>query len=131
MSHLARFDEFVSTLGPLARGQILYTPTPPPLKGWGACKEGGGYKIPTAEASKFTLPPPLSPGKCLLVKKGGGAGGTMRAEIITHMIYSEGSEYPEYVMHFFLPKVFRDPQISEYVRQILSQSVLLSEQKIA
>ena len=43
------------------------------------------------------------------------------------MIYSEGPEYPEYVMHF-LPKVFQDPQISEYVRQILSQSVLLSKQ---
>ena len=56
---------------------------------------------------------------------------TMRAEIIAYMIYSEGPEYPEYVMHFFLPKVFRDPQISEYVRQILSQSVLLNKQKIA
>ena len=54
----------------------------------------------------------------------------MRAEIIANMIYSEGPEYPEYVMHF-LPKVFRDPQISEYVRQILSQSVHLSKQKIA
>ena len=31
-------------------------------------------------------------------------------------------------MHF-LPKVFWDPQISEYVRQVLSQSVLLSKQK--
>ena len=41
----------------------------------------------------------------------------MRAEMIAYMIYSEGPEYPEYVMHFF-PKVFRDPQISEYVRQI-------------
>ena len=26
---------------------------------------------------------------------------TMRAEIIAYMIYSEGPEYPEYVMHFF------------------------------
>ena len=51
----------------------------------------------------------------------------MRAEIIAYMIYLEGPEYPEYVMHF-LPKVFQDPQISEYVRQILSQSVLLSNQ---
>ena len=25
----------------------------------------------------------------------------MRAEIIAYMIYSEGPEYPEYVMHFF------------------------------
>ena len=55
---------------------------------------------------------------------------SMRAEIIAYMIYSEGSEYPENAMHF-LPKVFRDPQISEYVAQILSQSVLLSRQKIA
>ena len=54
----------------------------------------------------------------------------MRAEIIAYMIYSEGSEYPEYVMHF-LSKGFRDPQISEYVGQILSQSVLVSKQKIA
>ena len=53
----------------------------------------------------------------------------MRAEIIAYMIYSEGPEYPEYVMHFYLNKVFRDPQISEYVRQILSQSVLLRKQK--
>ena len=49
----------------------------------------------------------------------------MRAEIVAYMIYSEGPEYPEYVMHF-LHKVLRDPQISEYVRQILSQSVRLS-----
>ena len=39
---------------------------------------------------------------------------TMRAEIVAYMIYLEGPEYPEYVMHF-LPKVFRDPQIWEYV----------------
>ena len=45
------------------------------------------------------------------------------------MIDSEGPEYPEFVMHC-LPKVFRDPQLSEYVRQILSRSVLLSKQKI-
>ena len=56
--------------------------------------------------------------------------GTMRVEIIAYMIYSEGPEYPEYVMHF-LPKVFRESQISEYVRQILSQSMLLSKQNIA
>ena len=33
----------------------------------------------------------------------------MRAEFIAYMIYSEGPEYPEYVM-LFLPKVFWDPQ---------------------
>ena len=54
----------------------------------------------------------------------------MQAEIITCMIYSEGPEYPEYVMHFS-PKVFWDSHISEYVRPILSQSVLLGKQKIA
>ena len=54
----------------------------------------------------------------------------MRADIVAYMIYSEGPEYPEYVMHF-LPKVFRDSQISEYVRRILSQSVLLGKQTIA
>ena len=26
---------------------------------------------------------------------------TMRVEMIAHMIYSEGPEYPEYVMHVF------------------------------
>ena len=54
----------------------------------------------------------------------------MRVEIIAYMIDSEGPEYSEYVMHF-LPKVFRESKTSEYVRQILSQSVLLSKQKIA
>ena len=39
----------------------------------------------------------------------------MRAEIIAYMIYFEGPEYPEYVMHL-LPKVFWDPQLWEYVR---------------
>ena len=28
-------------------------------------------------------------------------GCTMRVEIIAYMTYSEGPEYPEYVMHFF------------------------------
>ena len=41
---------------------------------------------------------------------------TMRAEIIAYMIYLEGPEYPEYVMHIFLPKVLWDPQIWEFVR---------------
>ena len=54
----------------------------------------------------------------------------MWAEIIAYMIYSEGPEYPECVMHFLL-KVLRDPQISEYARQILSQSGLVSKQRIA
>ena len=57
----------------------------------------------------------------------------MRVEIIAYMICSEGSEYPEYVMHFYL-KYSGTPKydlISEYARQTLSQSVLLSEQKIA
>ena len=40
---------------------------------------------------------------------------TMRAEILAYMIYLEGREYPEYVMHIFLPKAFRDPQIWECV----------------
>ena len=40
----------------------------------------------------------------------------MRAESIAYMIYLEGPEYPEYVMHIFLSKVFWDPQIWEYVR---------------
>ena len=39
----------------------------------------------------------------------------MRAEIVAYMIYLEGLEYPEYVMHF-LPRVFLDPQMWEYVR---------------
>ena len=34
-------------------------------------------------------------------------------EIFAYMIYSEGPDYPEYVMHIFLPKV---SQIREYVR---------------
>ena len=34
----------------------------------------------------------------------------MRAEIVACMIYLEGPEYPEYVMHIFLPKVFWDPK---------------------
>ena len=38
----------------------------------------------------------------------------MRAEILAYMIYLEGPEYPEYVMHIF--KVFLDPQTWEYVR---------------
>ena len=33
--------------------------------------------------------------------------GTMRAEIVAYMIYLEGPDYPEYVMHF-LPKAFLD-----------------------
>ena len=41
---------------------------------------------------------------------------TMRAESVAYMIYLEEPEYPEYVMHIFLPKVFLDPQIWEYVR---------------
>ena len=66
----------------------------------------------------------------------------MRAEIIAYMIHSEGPEYPEYAMHFYLkysgtpkyrnrlgkfspslcfsakrklPKVLRAPRIQEYV----------------
>ena len=53
-----------------------------------------------------------------------------RAEIIAYMICLEGSEYPEHVM-FFYPEYSGTAKISEYVRQILSQSVLLSKQKIA
>ena len=41
---------------------------------------------------------------------------TMRVEIVAYMIYLEGPENPKYVMQF-LPKVFWDPQIWEYVRQ--------------
>ena len=33
---------------------------------------------------------------------------TMRAEFVAYMRYSEGPEYPEYVMHI-VPKVFWDP----------------------
>ena len=51
---------------------------------------------------------------------------TMRAAIVAYVIYSEGPEYPEYVIHFLL-KVFWDPQISEYVRQSLPRSVFLSK----
>ena len=42
-------------------------------------------------------------------------GRTMRVGMLAYMIYLEGPDYPEYVMHF-LPEVFWDPQIWEYVR---------------
>ena len=40
----------------------------------------------------------------------GSASGTMRAEIIADMIYSEGSEYPEHAMHFYYPKYSGTPK---------------------
>ena len=39
-----------------------------------------------------------------------------RMEIITYMIYLEGPEYHEYVMHIFYLKYSGAPQIREYVR---------------
>ena len=38
-----------------------------------------------------------------------GFSSTMRAEIVAHMIYLEGPEYPEYVMHIFYLKSFLGP----------------------
>ena len=41
---------------------------------------------------------------------------TMRADNFTYIIHLEGPEYPEYVMHISLPKVFWDPQLQRYAR---------------
>ena len=35
--------------------------------------------------------------------------GTMRAEIFAYMIYLEGPEYPEYVMHMFTQSILGHP----------------------
>ena len=35
---------------------------------------------------------------------------TMRAEIIAYMIYLEGPEYPEYVMHIFSQSILGPPK---------------------
>ena len=71
----------------------------------------GLLKIRKSDAPKLTIPP---------------ASGNYRI----HMIYSEGPEYLEYVMHF-LPKVFRAPKYWNMLGKFLSQFVLLSKQKIA
>ena len=41
---------------------------------------------------------------------GGSEGATMRAETIAYMIYLEGPEFPEYVMHFFYPRYSGTPK---------------------
>ena len=55
-------------------------------------------------------------------------GNTMRVEILPYMIYSEGPEYPAYVVYFFSLKVFWNPQ---YRSMLVNSSklVLLNKQQ--